>query len=893
MKTKLFVLYCFLFVCGMLAEASKSAGVHLRPTVCDIPEMDNTLTIDVSDNELWDSISVLSSRSLTVKDNKSLNYTVPTIIFVDNTVDSSAVYVRWRDGNPDTAKVYFHYPESFEPYFQVEKVVEGDECLREGAEVKQTVRVRTTCPTAFLMVGTGIDAPKSILEWEQRSISFSGADVNEMESNYYEVEMHDGDVFEYKENVLIKKINNFERFSTLSFGEIFVGGYSSHVFLVDMLYDNALGLCKDQTFHVNSCKEIEKAQRFYFFGPNVSSYELLTTDLPSGATVVMDERGTKRGYVDYTLHLTVDSRQTEYIHYKRNMKDGTVDYGVLTVELLPCITSVTVQKNDNEICNDDPCDYDGPSILINEVMVSPETNDGAIYTSDASAKTERGGEWLELYNPDVCHAVDISGYFFGNATSDTPAPNAAGTLDNLSAGFVLPEGTIVPPCGYCVLRGEFADDVDEGRRVENGGNVVVINLDEHLDRFCLDERGWRFWLPNNAGWFGFYNREGVPQDAVRWGTDDESTLSLDGQPCNAEIGEYAGSLPSYSEIQDSRKAYPFTKKVPNTAGMSLARKTDAGEWADVLIHPTLGYENTTPYHRADERCTGSITLNPHGGIGPFSYQWNDARMQKTPTATGLCEGTYCCEITDLGTGFSRVQCVTLETYSIDCPDCPQEIRTDTVEVEVNGDAYSHEGKIYSKSDVYCEHFYTPRGCDSVSCLKLTLIPVNENDPSACGDVKVILRDTVCSVDYYYKNGFEIDLSGERYGTKVYQYMGETTEGCDSLVMLYLVLEPCLEDDDKTEGQEPCDESQGVVPDLYFTPNADGVHDRWEIANIGCFGHKVVIFDRFGKELCAWSNNFDGWDGTYLGKPMPSTDYWYSIRLLPHGKIYTGHFTLAR
>jgi gliding motility-associated-like protein len=37
---------------------------------------------------------------------------------------------------------------------------------------------------------------------------------------------------------------------------------------------------------------------------------------------------------------------------------------------------------------------------------------------------------------------------------------------------------------------------------------------------------------------------------------------------------------------------------------------------------------------------------------------------------------------------------------------------------------------------------------------------------------------------------------------------------------------------------------------------------------------------------------EGWDGNFNGKPLPSTDYWFSIKL-EDGRIVKGHFSLKR
>ncbi|MBO4529389.1 MAG: T9SS type B sorting domain-containing protein [Paludibacteraceae bacterium] len=38
---------------------------------------------------------------------------------------------------------------------------------------------------------------------------------------------------------------------------------------------------------------------------------------------------------------------------------------------------------------------------------------------------------------------------------------------------------------------------------------------------------------------------------------------------------------------------------------------------------------------------------------------------------------------------------------------------------------------------------------------------------------------------------------------------------------------------------------------------------------------------------------ESWDGTYNGRPLPSTDYWYTINIPEIDRVYSGHFTLIR
>lgn len=82
-----------------------------------------------------------------------------------------------------------------------------------------------------------------------------------------------------------------------------------------------------------------------------------------------------------------------------------------------------------------------------------------------------------------------------------------------------------------------------------------------------------------------------------------------------------------------------------------------------------------------------------------------------------------------------------------------------------------------------------------------------------------------------------------------------------------------------------------------TPNQDGFHDTWNIIGIATSDPtaKIYIFDRFGKLLKQISPHGPGWDGTYNGNPLPSSDYWFRVEYIEDevGKEFTGHFTLKR
>ena len=82
---------------------------------------------------------------------------------------------------------------------------------------------------------------------------------------------------------------------------------------------------------------------------------------------------------------------------------------------------------------------------------------------------------------------------------------------------------------------------------------------------------------------------------------------------------------------------------------------------------------------------------------------------------------------------------------------------------------------------------------------------------------------------------------------------------------------------------------------YFTPNNDGFNDKWKVIGIRPDFNsesRVFIFDRYGKLLKELDPLSDGWDGTFLGKPMPATDYWFRAKLQDDREI-SDHFSLIR
>ena len=83
---------------------------------------------------------------------------------------------------------------------------------------------------------------------------------------------------------------------------------------------------------------------------------------------------------------------------------------------------------------------------------------------------------------------------------------------------------------------------------------------------------------------------------------------------------------------------------------------------------------------------------------------------------------------------------------------------------------------------------------------------------------------------------------------------------------------------------------------FFTPNGDGINDTWNITTLkDDLSAKIYIFDRYGKLLKEISPRADGWNGTFNGKLLPSSDYWFKVLYTENGtnKEFKAHFSLKR
>lgn len=81
---------------------------------------------------------------------------------------------------------------------------------------------------------------------------------------------------------------------------------------------------------------------------------------------------------------------------------------------------------------------------------------------------------------------------------------------------------------------------------------------------------------------------------------------------------------------------------------------------------------------------------------------------------------------------------------------------------------------------------------------------------------------------------------------------------------------------------------------FFTPNDDGTNDSWFVKGMLYYPKaNLRIFDRFGKLVGVVNANNNSWDGNYEGTKLPSTDYWYVLKIDDSMPEKRGHFAMKR
>ena len=91
-------------------------------------------------------------------------------------------------------------------------------------------------------------------------------------------------------------------------------------------------------------------------------------------------------------------------------------------------------------------------------------------------------------------------------------------------------------------------------------------------------------------------------------------------------------------------------------------------------------------------------------------------------------------------------------------------------------------------------------------------------------------------------------------------------------------------------------SAAAVPNA-FTPNGDGINDKWLITNGNCLRTATAqVFNRYGAKVFESNDYRNTWDGTHKGRPLPDGTYYFVLtyELINGKKVFLkGNVTILR
>lgn len=156
--------------------------------------------------------------------------------------------------------------------------------------------------------------------------------------------------------------------------------------------------------------------------------------------------------------------------------------------------------------------------------------------------------------------------------------------------------------------------------------------------------------------------------------------------------------------------------------------------------------------------------------------------------------------------------------------------------------------------------------------------------------EVIARDYQIEIDINGNSSYEYSLDGSNYfgqGTK------HTFTNVNAGIYTVYVR-------DQENCEPPINKTISLIGiPKFFTPNGDGKNDSWKIEGVSNALYQsleVWIFDRYGKSLVFMdlNTNNQGWDGTFNGQTLTTTDYWFKAILTDqqlNKLVFAGHFSL--
>jgi gliding motility-associated-like protein len=302
---------------------------------------------------------------------------------------------------------------------------------------------------------------------------------------------------------------------------------------------------------------------------------------------------------------------------------------------------------------------------------------------------------------------------------------------------------------------------------------------------------------------------------------------------------------------------------------------------------------------------GFISLDVHGGSAPYTYSWSTTPAQTGNVASGLAGGTYAATITDtrgcqyLDTALAVVapQPIVITIGTVGGATCISSADGYAV-VNVSGGLapYTYQlGTLAQNSDTFghlVPGSYSLSVKDANACTAITswtIVTSSNFSVTLTADHDAILAgqpvqltatpvsDTTVTA-YIWTPSDSLNFSGCGNPSDCPNPIATPTASTTYIVQAQNA-RGCLATD--TIHISVADQPSVFVPTA-FTPNGDGLNDKFQFDILGATTINVQIWNRWGEKVFSnpaqsnGVNSTDGWDGTYRDKKAEYDTYTYQL-----------------
>lgn len=367
-------------------------------------------------------------------------------------------------------------------------------------------------------------------------------------------------------------------------------------------------------------------------------------------------------------------------------------------------------------------------------------------------------------------------------------------------------------------------------------------------------------------------------------TDGGTTWTMDIAPIN-QLFETMAFAPRFVP-----SAIPFANRKLFVSGFTIQASAHIMEYGNPLNINVNSTETIT-----NTNCTnpnaGAIAVTATGGIAPYTYSLNGSAFQAANTFTGLAQGTYTLVVKDAYCGsltktinISFTDNLTVSVSPTDtlvCAGAPVPlIATSAANASytwspangLSSTTIANPVAIVNQDATYTVTT-TLNTCIKTATVTIRIKP---NPVVSAGPDKTIVDGASVQLDGSATNATSVlwspatTLTNANTFTPVAQPSVTTT-----YTMTVNNSDGCTSTDDATVTVIPyCVKIMNA-----FTPNGDGINDRWMVTNGNTCTNQVMVkvFNRYGSVVYENDNYQNDWNGEYKGKPVADGTYYYVIQ----------------